>query len=231
MKTYELFIQGKQVLLDDAGLAVLKSDGPWVVLNGYLCLGSKHPVSPGKAIHRLIAGAAPDQHVDHINGVRLDNRSINLRLCTHAENMRNRKMHKSNTSGFPGVYRRGDTWTAEIKFKGKRFRTRSYATASEAFEARKSIERDLMDPFRSEHKPPSPPRSTLVSLGDLREFAPRAARELAPKGTDIVFTVERWPETASRHYRLCAAFTDKHGIRWEPATVQMTVNDFGDLVY
>jgi hypothetical protein len=44
------------------------------------------------------------REIDHINGVRDDNRIKNLRLVTRGENMMNKCMHKNNTSGHTGVY-------------------------------------------------------------------------------------------------------------------------------
>lgn len=54
-------------------------------------------------MHRLIIGAKPGQLVDHINGDGLDNRRANLRLCNHTQNMRNRRVARTNKTGFKGV--------------------------------------------------------------------------------------------------------------------------------
>jgi hypothetical protein len=59
------------------------------------------------AAHRLavlyITGRWPDAQVDHINGVRDENRWINLREVTKTQNMWNQKRRSTNTSGCPGV--------------------------------------------------------------------------------------------------------------------------------
>ncbi|MGJ3351607.1 HNH endonuclease [Morganella sp. Je.2.23] len=76
--------------------------------------------------HRLawayVYGHLPDGDIDHINGNTSDNRIVNLRVATHAENMRNRKMPKTNTSGVKGVYwdREKRKWRAALMFDGKK---------------------------------------------------------------------------------------------------------------
>ena len=54
-------------------------------------------------IHRFVAKAKRGEYVDHINGDKMDARRSNLRVCTHAENLRNRGPSKNNTTGFKGV--------------------------------------------------------------------------------------------------------------------------------
>lgn len=56
-------------------------------------------------MHRLILDARPGQFTDHADGDGLNNRRVNIRLCTHGENMRNRRKHKaSERSPYKGVY-------------------------------------------------------------------------------------------------------------------------------
>lgn len=61
--------------------------------------------------HRLawltVYGYWPAAEIDHINGMRHDNRIANLREATRTENARNRKLPRHNTSGHKGV-----TWDA-----------------------------------------------------------------------------------------------------------------------
>ena len=57
------------------------------ILNSFYVKTSKYPYS----LHRVIMNCPKGFVVDHINHNTLDNRKENLRICTHAENMKNRK--------------------------------------------------------------------------------------------------------------------------------------------
>lgn len=66
-------------------------------------------------MHRFLLDAPKNLQVDHINQNGLDNRLENLRLCTHAENSRNRRTHKNNLTGYKGVTNSGNKFAARIK--------------------------------------------------------------------------------------------------------------------
>jgi hypothetical protein len=59
------------------------------------------------AMHRLVIGAPPGVHVDHIDGNGLNNRRANLRICTLTQNLQNGRWRntKGRTSRFKGVWR------------------------------------------------------------------------------------------------------------------------------
>ena len=71
--------------------------------------------------HRLaflyMTGSFPPDDTDHINGVKDDNRWVNLREATHSQNMCNSGKHKDNKSGFKGVvwHKHNKKWYAKIK--------------------------------------------------------------------------------------------------------------------
>jgi hypothetical protein len=78
---------------------------------------------------------SPYLQVDHINGVRLDNRGWNLRTATHQQNQMNKV--DLNPHGFRGVtwYRRQQCWRAQIKHLGQKYHLGYFATAEEAHAA------------------------------------------------------------------------------------------------
>lgn len=94
--------------------------------------------------HRLaflyMTGEFPADNIDHLNGVRSDNRWENLRSVTQAENTRNSSISKKNTSGITGVLKQGRIWYAHISAAKKLFRF-SFQTKEEAASARRSLER------------------------------------------------------------------------------------------
>ena len=91
--------------------------------------------------HRVIwviwYGSDPIGPLDHINGLRHDNRIHNLRCISPAQNTQNRKLQKSNTSGAKGVYwhKPKKRWAAQIKVAGKKINLGRYLTLEQAKEA------------------------------------------------------------------------------------------------
>lgn len=113
----------------------------WIV-NGHgyviayaLIAGKKTTIS----LHRLVTGAKEGVLVDHINHDTLDNRKQNLRLCSHAENMRNRIMHKNNVLGLKGVYVAVEygrlRYRAQIRHAGKKICIGSFSDPVDAHKA------------------------------------------------------------------------------------------------
>lgn len=70
--------------------------------------------------------------IDHINGIRSDNRLENLRDVSRHENTLNR--NKENKSGFLGVYKnsKSNTWMSQAKKNGKYFYLGNFKTKEEA---------------------------------------------------------------------------------------------------
>lgn len=96
---------------------------------------SMHRVILSRALGRSLEKC---EFVDHIDGNTLNNIRSNLRVATHAENLRNRKRQSNNKSGFKGVtYSRG-RWVAEIRANKRKIYLGSYNTPEEAHEAYKT---------------------------------------------------------------------------------------------
>ena len=98
-------------------------------------------------VHRIIwcmvHGSIPEgMQIDHINGVRDDNRIDNLRLVTRVVNNRNRKQGSNNTSGVNGVSwaKRDGKWLAHITLNGMTKYLGYFATLEEAKAARLSAQ-------------------------------------------------------------------------------------------
>ena len=66
-------------------------------------------------------GAWPESMIDHINGIKDDNRISNLREATRSQNYMNVSMQKNNTSGYKGVSfdKRHGKWQAVCGLNGK----------------------------------------------------------------------------------------------------------------
>lgn len=81
--------------------------------DGYINLELKGRVyKVHRIIYALCKGYFPEQ-VDHMNGVRDDNRIENLRGCTHQQNGMN-VASKKGVSGVQGVAKFGDKWRVRL---------------------------------------------------------------------------------------------------------------------
>lgn len=82
--------------------------------------------------HRLawlyMTGESPQQQVDHINNQKHDNRWLNLRLASNAENSLNKPIGKRNTSGVKGVHWsiEKERWLAQLTIQGKKVQIGSF---------------------------------------------------------------------------------------------------------
>lgn len=89
-----------------------------------------------RVIWEMVHGSIPSGiQVDHINGIRDDNRVCNLRLATAAQNSYNKKRGRRGSSRFKGVHLTpygGGTWLATITKNRVRKRIGRYATPEEA---------------------------------------------------------------------------------------------------
>lgn len=112
--------------------------------DGYLCgaIGGRQYLA-----HRVAwatyYGEWPDGQMDHINGIRNDNRIANLRVVTAFENQKNRGIPNGSKSGVLGVSwrARSKSWQVYICVDGRRIYVGSYQTIPEAAAAREAADR------------------------------------------------------------------------------------------
>lgn len=97
--------------------------------------------------HRLVwlyvNGEFPSGDIDHVNGVRDDNRIDNLRDASRAQNQQNMKLYANNTSGYPGVVwdKSRGKWAARINVGGVMKNLGRFSEPGDAFLAYQDAKR------------------------------------------------------------------------------------------
>lgn len=137
-------LPGGTVILDrDDYERISRSHSIYIGTNGYAYYSTEAtgPVT----VHSDIMGTHKGNHVDHINGNKLDNRKVNLRIVSPQTNQVNRKeLSKANTSGVRGVAMTRvssvNPWRAQITVGKKNVHLGLFPTKDAAVQARKAAE-------------------------------------------------------------------------------------------
>ncbi len=101
-------------------------------------LGVERAICGHRLAWFLQHGEWPPDQIDHINHDTLDNRIINLRLATHAQNVHNsQKKKRPASSRFKGVtwHKKDQKWRASIRINGSYTVLGHYDSEDEAAEA------------------------------------------------------------------------------------------------
>lgn len=130
----------------ETGIIYRKSSGASAVRTNIQGYGKVCFLGMEIIAHRLAwalhYGDWPTGQLDHINGIRDDNRIENLRAVSLLENARNKAIPKNNTSGFIGVgwNKRKNKWQAYIAASGTQVYLGVFSTLEEAVAARSAAE-------------------------------------------------------------------------------------------
>ena len=84
-------------------------------------------------MHRLIMGVDKEPVVvDHVDHNKLNNRKSNLRICSNAENLRNRVVSKNNKLGAKGIYKVNNKFRVRIVANKTNYNLGSFESLEEA---------------------------------------------------------------------------------------------------
>jgi hypothetical protein len=97
-----------------------------------------------------VYGEWPPDTIDHINGVKSDNRIANLRIATNAQNQQNLRHNAANTSGMIGVVwnKSLKKWQAQIGLNKKKIYLGVFCSFDDAVSARRKAEEEI-HPFNT----------------------------------------------------------------------------------
>jgi hypothetical protein len=135
--------RGLTAIVDDADYERLSKFKWRADACGYAVRDIPHPRRPGRKtvefMHRALLGLpfGDKRQGDHRNTCRQDNRRENLRVATNAENNRNKRLTKDNTSGLKGAswHSRDRKWLSQIQLNGKNVHLGRFDSAEEAHAA------------------------------------------------------------------------------------------------
>ena len=98
-------------------------------------------------MHNLFMNPTALQTVDHKDGNSLNNKAVNLRFATRAQNLQNAVLRTDNTVGYKGVSRRRGKFRANIWQNGKQIHLGDFLTAEIAASKYDDAARKLFGEF------------------------------------------------------------------------------------
>ena len=115
--------RGYEAVIDVADLSLVQKWNWWVLAGSHTTYAMRVDCSGRNRrtvyLHRIIMGDPEGFLIDHRDGNGLNNTRNNLRKATQAQNNRNSRISKTNTSGFKGVSASGRKWRAVIHMNDK----------------------------------------------------------------------------------------------------------------
>lgn len=172
--TIEIPITGGHVILIDDADRNLAERHVWHAIPARSTFYAQASGLPNLYLHRLLADPAAGQLVDHWNRNGLDNRRENLRLCTQSQNKANMPAPASNTSGYKGVSRHRNKWSACITVDYQQRHLGHYDDPWDAAQAYNAAALDAWGEFALlNHKlPGASPVAHRVPVADLAAGVP-----------------------------------------------------------
>lgn len=131
--------QGAYATVEDEDYAELNQhrwylgDTGYAMRTVYVCRVHGKEMKYNVRMHRVILGVSSKEMVDHIDGNKLNNMRSNLRVCSKAQNNRNRVGNTTSNCGYKGVHKRKNgTYRSKIECDGKVYNLGSFTDAADA---------------------------------------------------------------------------------------------------
>lgn len=137
-----LFWKQNDVLYSSAMDRVSGKEAGSQCTNGYKKITFNYKYYLAHRIIWKIAYGEDPQYIDHINGIRNDNRLCNLRSVDYSQNNKNKKIGKNNKSGLTGVRfdNQSKKWKATIGHNKHKHHLGYFSNLDDAIMARKKAE-------------------------------------------------------------------------------------------
>lgn len=100
-------------------------------------------------MHRLLLNAPSETQIDHIDGIRHNNKKNNLRLATSQQNAFNAGLKQDNKSGYKGVSwnKNRNKWVSTITKNGKTIYLGLFKDINDAINVRKEAEIEIQGKY------------------------------------------------------------------------------------